>query len=357
MGVPDEPKISGRKADHLALAASGEVEFREESTLLECVRLVHQALPELAADDIDSSTTLAGRKLAAPVIVAGMTGGTAEARTLNRDLARAAESLGLAFGLGSQRAMLLHPELTDTFQVRDAAPTVFLLGNLGVVQARELGVAGVRELCKRIGADALCVHLNPAMELVQDGGDRDFRGALDTIRALCAELGLPVIAKETGCGLSREAARRLRGAGVATVDVSGAGGTSWVGVEAKRAAPGSSQQVLGEELWDWGIPTAASVALCAAEGLEVIATGGLRSGHDVARALALGATAAGLAAPVLRAHRQGGYDGACAFLGNVIASLRAVTLLAGCARTRDLRRAPRVVTGALRDWLADLGLP
>lgn len=348
--------ISKRKADHLELAASGQVDFRETSTLLEEVRLVHQALPELAAGEIDLATSLAGRRLAAPVVVAGMTGGAAEARDLNRDLARAAEALGLAFGLGSQRAMVLHPELADTFQVRDAAPNVFLLGNLGVVQAREMGVARVRDAVRAVGADALCVHINPAMELVQDGGDRDFRGALETIRRLVGELGVPVIAKETGCGLSREAARALAGAGVRTVDVSGAGGTSWVGVEARRAAEGSAARALGESLWDWGIPTAVSVALCAAEGLEVIATGGLRSGHDVARALALGAAAGGLAAPVLRAHREGGYDAVVALLRQVIDGVRAVTLLTGRRRARDLATAPRVLTGALREWLMDLGV-
>ncbi len=354
--MSDDGGISGRKVDHLALAASGEADFRERSTLLEEVHLVHQALPELAADEVDLSTSLAGRRLAAPVIVAGMTGGAAEARSINRDLARAADSLGLAFGLGSQRAMVVRPELEDTYLVRDAAPNVFLLGNLGVVQAKELGVARVRELVRRVGADALCVHLNPAMELIQEHGDRDFRGALDTIRALVHELGVPVIAKETGCGLSREAARALREAGVATVDVSGAGGTSWVGVEARRAPAGSAARALGEELWDWGLPTAVSVAACVAEGLEVIATGGIRGGHDVARALALGASAAGLAAPVLRAHREGGYDGARRFLESVVTSTRAVTLLAGCARARDLASAPRVLGPNLRAWLDDLGL-
>ena len=347
-------EISSRKADHLALAASGEVEFRNASTLLAEVRLIHQALPELAADEIDLTTIIAGRTLAAPVVVSGMTGGTAEAQTINRDLAAAADRLGIAFGLGSQRAMALHPELTPTFEVRDVAPGVFLLGNIGVVQAREMGVTRVRELCARVGADALCVHLNPAMELIQEKGDRDFRGALDTIARLVGEIGLPVIPKETGCGLSREAARALRGVGAETVDVSGAGGTSWVGVETRRAAEGSQAKSLGEDLWDWGVPTAVSVALCAAEGLMPIATGGLRSGYDVARALALGAVAGGLAAPVLRAHRQGGRDAVIAFLETVIAGVRTVTLLCGCRRARDLAQAPRVLTEPLRSWLADL---
>jgi isopentenyl-diphosphate delta-isomerase len=352
----DPSDIARRKADHIAVAASGQADFHDTTTLLADVRLVHQSLPERHADEVDLATSLAGKRLAAPIVVAGMTGGTPAAGALNRDLARVAQALGLAFGLGSQRAMAVHPELESTFQVRDAAPDVVLLGNIGVVQARELGVARVRELVQRVGADALCVHLNPAQELVQDGGDRDFRGGLDTVRRLVGELGVPVIVKETGCGLSPQAAAALAAAGVQSVDVSGAGGTSWVAVEARRAAEGSRQRRLGEELWDWGIPTAVSVAACAAAGLEVVATGGLRSGLDVARALALGAAAGGLAAPVLRAHQAGGLDGARALLEDVVASVRAVTLLAGCGAARELRRAPRVVTGELRAWLDDLGL-
>jgi isopentenyl-diphosphate delta-isomerase len=350
--VPDDTPIARRKADHLALAASGEVEFKETATLLAGVRLVHQSLPELAADELDLSTRIAGRRLAAPVIVSGMTGGTAEAGVLNRDLAWAAARLGLGFGLGSQRAMALHPELLPTYQVREAAPDVFLMGNVGVVQAREMGVERVRGLVEAVGADALCVHLNPAQELIQEDGDRDFRGALETLRRLIDGVGVPVIPKETGCGLSREAARALRAAGATTVDVSGAGGTSWVAVEARRAREGSAARGLGEELWEWGIPTAVSTAWCAAEGLEVIATGGLRTGYDVARALALGAAAGGLAAPVLRAHRAGGRDGVVELLARVVGGVRTVTLLAGCRAARDLARAPRVLTGELAQWLS-----
>lgn len=353
----DQPKISQRKADHLAVAASGQADFRATSTLLEDVHLVHQALPERAADAVDLGTRLVGRRLAAPIVVAGMTGGTPEAQAINRDLAESAQALGLAFGLGSQRPMTLYPELGATYAVRDVAPDVVLFGNIGVVQARELGVAKVRELCARVGADAMCVHLNPAQELVQDGGDRDFRGGLDTIRRLVAELGVPVIVKETGCGLSAEVAAALAASGVTTVDVGGAGGTSWVAVEARRAAAGSRQERLGQELWDWGLPTAVSVAACAAAGLEVIATGGLRSGLDVARAMALGASAGGLAAPVLRAHQAEGQAGVRAFLEQVLASVRSVALLAGCNAATGLVRAPRALGQNLRRWLDDLDVP
>jgi len=346
--------IARRKADHLAVAASGEAEFRATQTLLEGVRLVHQSLPEMATSEIDLSAEVAGRKLAAPLIVSGMTGGTAEAAALNKDLARAAERLGLAFGLGSQRAMIVRPETAPTFQVRDAAPDVTLFGNIGVVQARELGVDAVRGLVDAVGANALCVHLNPAQEMIQEHGDRDFRGALETIARLVDALPVPVIAKETGCGLSRQAARALRAAGVRTVDVSGAGGTSWTAVESRRAAAGSASRALGEELWDWGIPTAVSTVICTQEGLEVVATGGMRSGLDVARAVALGAAAGGMAAPVLRAHREGGFDGALAFLGRVVDGVRAVCLLTASRSARDLQRAPRVLTGELVEWLEAL---
>jgi len=354
--VPVKPDISRRKADHLAVAASGEADFRRRTTLLEQVHLIHQALPERAVADVDLTTSLLGKTLAAPVVVSGMTGGTDESLKINRDLARAAQQLGIGFGVGSQRAMAEHPELEATFQVRDTAPDVFLIGNLGVVQARALGPDKVATLASKIGADAMAIHLNPAMELIQDGGDRDFTGALATIAALVAALPVPVIVKETGCGLSPEVARAVARAGVRAVDVSGAGGTSWVAVEARRAAPDSDAAALGDELWDWGIPTAVSVSACARAKLEVIATGGLRSGYDVARAIALGATAGGVAAPALRAHRDGGFDGALRYLSRVIDSIRTITLLCGCASSADLARAPRHLGPELRSWLDDLGL-
>lgn len=348
--------ISQRKADHIAVAASGDADFRRRSTLLEDVHLVHQALPELSLEQIDLSCEIAGMRLQAPVVISGMTGGTDEAGAINQDLARAAERLGLAFGVGSQRAMAQHPELEATFRVRDVAPEVNLIGNLGVVQARTFGPEKVAELAERIAANAMVIHLNPAMELIQEDGDRDFRGSLDIIAELVEALPIPVIAKETGCGLSPEAADSLARAGVAAVDVSGAGGTSWVAVEARRARDGSAAKRLGEELWDWGIPTAVSTAACARRGLDVIATGGLRSGLDIARALALGARCGGLAAPVLRAWRAGGFDGAVTYLEELIGSVRTVSLLCGCASSGDLAHAPRHLGPRLQGWLDDLGI-
>jgi isopentenyl-diphosphate delta-isomerase len=349
--------IGDRKADHLALCAEADVGFRTRTTLLEQVRLVHDALPELALKDVDTKAHLLGKTLRAPIVIASMTGGTEEAGRINRELAEIAEERGYGFGLGSQRAMHLKPSVGSTYRVRKSAPGTLVLGNVGVVQARAMTTSEVRLLVDEVGADALCVHLNPAMELVQGGGDRDFSHGLETIGRLVRDLGVPVVVKETGCGIGPSVARRLREVGVKHVDVSGAGGTSWVGVEAKRAeAAGDTRgRQLGEALWDWGIPTAASVALVAAVGFEtIVATGGIATGLDVARAVALGATAAGIARPVLRALSSGGRAAAAALLDEVEAELRAAMLLTGSRDLAALRRAPRVVVGELASWMGQL---
>jgi len=351
--VADEPAIARRKADHLEVAASGRADFAA-TTLLEHVHLVHQALPELALDDVVLATELCGKQLRAPLVITGMTGGTAEAAQVNRDLARAAEAAGIALGLGSQRAMDEHPELAATYQVRDVAPDVVLLGNVGAVQALAMGPARVVELAKRVGADALAVHLNPAQELIQERGDRDFRGVRDGLARLVEHSPIPVVVKETGCGLSHDAARALFAIGVRTVDVSGAGGTIWIAVEALRAPEGSAAASLGSELREWGLPTAVSVVACVGAGLATIASGGLRSGYDVARAIALGARAGGMAAPMLRAQRSGGVDAVREAIDHIVASIRAVSLLAGCANVHDLARAPRHLGAPLRTFLDDL---
>lgn len=343
--------IGQRKRDHLDLCATGDVGFRERTTLLECVRLMHDALPDLCLDDLDTRVTVLGKTLRFPLIIAAMTGGTQEAAEVNHALAAIAESRGYGFGLGSQRAMHRRAEVSWTYAVRERAPTTLLLGNVGVVQAREMNTEALVALAREVGADALCVHMNPAMELVQPGGDRDFRGGAALFARAVAELPFPVVAKETGNGIGARAAQKLRGAGVRHVDVSGAGGTSWVGVETLRAEGGARR--LGEALWDWGVPTAASVGVCAAAGFEtVIATGGIFTGHDIARALSLGATVCGIARPVLKAFRAGGADGAARFLDEVEQELRAVMLLTGSRTVADLRAAPRLVVGELERWLA-----
>jgi isopentenyl-diphosphate delta-isomerase len=343
-------EIERRKADHLDLCATDEVAFRGRTTLLECVRLVHQSLPETSYESIDTRVRLLGKELRAPLVIAAMTGGHERAADINRGLATIANDLGYAFGLGSQRAMQKRPETSWTYQVREKAPDVLLFGNVGVVQARDMSTEDIRRMIEDVGADALCVHMNPAMELVQPEGDRDFSGGLQTFQRLWAELGVPVIAKETGSGISREVAAKLRGIGIRHADTSGAGGTSWVGVETLRAE--NEGRALGEALWDWGIPTAASVRYCVEAGLTTIATGGIRSGMDVARAIALGASCAGIARNVYQAFLEGGIDGARQFLLQVERELRSVMLLCGARTIQELQRAPRVLVGELVDWVA-----
>jgi isopentenyl-diphosphate delta-isomerase len=341
--------ISRRKDDHLDLATSGDVGFKQTTTLFEHVRLVHDALPELSVDELDTSVELMGKRLRAPILIAGMTGGSDRAERINKELAAIAEARGYAFGLGSQRAMHKHPGKSSTYAVREVAPTTLLLGNLGIVQAAQMSNEDVQKLVDGVGADALCVHLNPAMELVQDEGDRDFRGGLATLERFL-KLGLRVVVKETGCGLSGSVARRVRALGVEYVDVSGAGGTSWVAVETHRAS--EKLRPLGQAFWEWGIPTAASVALCAPHGFRgIFATGGISSGLEIAKAIALGASAGGIARKALQALETGGTEGANTFFDRIEAELRAAMLLTGSRNLKALSKAPRMITGELAEWL------
>ena len=346
----NDPAISSRKADHIDLCVSGDVGFHAKSTLFETVEFVHDALPEMSLDDLDTSVELFGKQLRAPIIIAAMTGGTDRARSINRELAQLAEERGYGFGLGSQRA-ILKGQPRDTYEVRDVAPSTLVLGNIGGVQARALSTDEVRSLVDAVGADALCVHLNPAMEIVQPEGDRDFAGVVETLERLVRDLGVPVIAKETGCGLGAHAVKKLAKAGVRHVDVSGAGGTSWVAVEAARAL--GDARTLGDAFREWGVPTAASVMIskrARPRFKTIIATGGVASGIDAAKAIALGADAAGIARPVLQALVAGGREGAARFLNQVEAELRAVMLLVGARTVEDLQKAPVVLGSALERW-------
>lgn len=339
-----------RKQSHLDICEREQVEYATRTTLFEDVELIHNALPELALADIDTSVEFLGKRLRAPFLITGMTGGTEDASRVNRDLADVAERCGIAFGLGSQRVMQRHPETAWTFEVRTRAPTTVVLANIGVNQAAEQPTAAVRALVEHVGADGLCVHLNPAQELIQPEGDRSFVNGEATFRRLCAELGVPVIAKETGCGISAAVGARLRAAGVRIVDVSGAGGTSWVRVEALRGD--AQSRALGDLFAGWGIPTAASLGMLRASGLQLIASGGLRTGLEMAKAIALGAHLCGAALPLFRAYRQGGIEAALALVEELVAGLRAAMLLTGSRTLADLRRQPLVLGPRIRAWIA-----
>ena len=345
-----------RKDAHLDLCATEEVAPLENATLFGDVHLVHCAMPELAFDQVQLGLSWFGKTLKAPLLVTGMTGGTERAGQVNRELAQVAEEFGVAFGVGSQRAMAERPELVSTYAVRDVAPHTVLIGNLGLVQATRMTLEQIRRLTDSIGADALALHLNPGQELNQPEGDRDFERGYLTVTALARAYGERLLVKETGCGISPEVARRLVDCGVKSLDVSGLGGTSWVRVEQLRST--GVARVVGAQFASWGIPTAAAVATvrkAVGPDIRLVASGGVRTGLDVAKALALGADVGGMALPLFRAQQQGGVQGVRVALQTVMTALTQALALTGSRSVVELRAQPRVVTGELKDWLQALG--
>lgn len=300
--MPHKSSTSDRKADHIRVNLQEDVRSAL-TTGLDNYRFTHQALPELNLADVDMTLTLFGRSLHAPLLISSMTGGTSQAEKLNRTLGLAAQETGIAMGLGSQRAALEDPTLASTFQVRDVAPNVLLFSNLGAIQLNNgLGVEDCQRAVDMIEADGLILHLNPLQEAVQPEGDTNFGGLLEKIEVVCQALKVPVIVKEVGWGLSARAARQLASAGVAALDVAGAGGVSWTQVEMHRAQT-ESQRSLAASFRDWGIPTAESIlqARRVAPDIPIFASGGIRTGGEIAKCIALGATLGGLATPFLKA--------------------------------------------------------
>ncbi len=305
--MPDDTTHASRKLEHLNINLKENVQFRATTNGLECYRFVHQALPELALEQIDLSATLFDHRLRAPFLISSMTGGADEAERINLTLASAAQATGIAMGLGSQRAAIEDESLAYSYDVRRVAPDILLFANLGAIQLNyPSSVDQCRRAVEMIQADALILHLNSIQEAVQSGGNTNWKGLLGKIEQVCRALEVPVIAKEVGFGISEEAARQLAHAGVAAIDVAGAGGTSWAAVESRRA-PSPFLRRLAEAFWDWGIPTAESLerARRGAPDLPLIASGGIRDGVEAAKCIALGARLVGYASPMLRLADQG----------------------------------------------------
>jgi isopentenyl-diphosphate delta-isomerase len=339
LATPDAERTQARKADHLRVCLEDDVQSRV-TTGLERYRFTHCCLPEINRCEVDLRTHFLGKSLRAPLLISSMTGGTEQAKTINQRLARLAQRHGLAMGVGSQRVAIEKPGVAHTFAVRDLAPDIVLLANVGAVQ---LNLSYGLEECQRavdwLGADALILHLNPLQEAVQTGGDTAFGDLLVKIADLCARLPVPVIAKEVGNGITAPMAERLVAAGVAAIDVAGAGGTSWAKVESARAAD-PKQRRLGATFADWGMPTADCVTAIAARFPEMplIASGGLRNGLDVAKVLALGADLAGLAWPFLQAAAES--EGALEFLADVlIAEVETALFCTGNRTIPELRQS------------------
>jgi isopentenyl-diphosphate delta-isomerase len=338
--------IENRKADHIRICLEEDVSGRNITSGFERDRFVHQALPEINLSDVGTSTELWGRRLKVPMLISSMTGGVPRAEEINRNLATAAQELGLAMGVGSQRAALQHPELARTYQVRAIAPDIPLFANIGAVQLNySYGVDDCRRAVDMIEADALILHLNALQEAVQPEGDTNFAGLADKIAQVCREVGVPVIAKEVGWGISADVARMLWEAGVSAIDVAGAGGTSWSQVELHRI-PDERGRLVAEGFADWGIPTATSLLSIrqagVPEGKRLFASGGVRNGIDVAKALALGADLAGMARPFLIAAAMSAEH--TVELGSVLRDqLRIAMFSIGSANLAQLRNTPHLV--------------
>ena len=334
-----------RKADHIRICLEEDVAGREITPGFERYRFVHQALPEINLRDVDTSLDLWGRGLKAPLLISSMTGGTARAEEINRNLATGAQELRIAMGVGSQRAALERPELAPTYQVRQYAPDIPLFANIGAVQLNySYGIDECKRAVDMIEADALVLHLNAIQEAVQPEGDTNFGGLAKKIEAVCRQVGVPVIAKEVGWGISYEVAQLLWNAGVAAIDVAGAGGTSWSQVEAHRIGT-EHGRLVAEAFASWGIPTAESLRLVQKppmpDGALVFASGGLRNGLDAAMSVALGATLAGMARPFLKAAAMSAES--VVELGGVIRDqLRIAMFGVGATNLQALRGTPHL---------------
>ena len=339
--------ISNRKLEHLLICENYDVEFKNKTTGFEDIELIHNVLPEIDKNDIDLSTSVFGKKLDSPLFITAITGGHPAAKEINKQLAIAAENNGIALGVGSQRAACEHPELEDTYTVvRENAPDCLLVGNIG---APQLNLA--EKAVEILDADILAIHLNPLQESIQPEGDLDARGYTDLIAQITDSVKIPVLAKETGCGISAESAKILVDAGVDFIDIEGAGGTSWAAVETYRA----EDRYLGETFWDWGIPTAISTAEVVNNvNVPVISSGGIRTGLEAAKAIALGADAVGMALPFLK--NCSSQEALNTFVKRFNDSLRIAMFLVGANNIEELKQSRLVIRGKTREWLNERGI-
>ncbi|UCE97035.1 MAG: type 2 isopentenyl-diphosphate Delta-isomerase [Candidatus Bathyarchaeota archaeon] len=325
----------------------------------ENVHFVHKALPEIDREKIHLKIKVFNHEFSAPFIVGAMTGGTPKAKKINTSISEAVEELNLGMGVGSQRAAIDEPRLESTYRiVRKRAPNAFLVANIGASQlVRGYGVKEASRAVEMIEADALAIHLNPLQEAIQPEGEAQYAGVLEKIEELTQNLQIPIIAKETGAGISAEVAKRLERIKVEGVDVSGAGGTSWAAVEHHRArtANDTFHERLGRSFWDWGIPTIISIIeVSQSTKLTIIGSGGLRSGLDMAKTLALGASLTSMSTPLLRPATKSTSE-VKETLKLIIEELRNTMFLVGAESIEELKKAPVMVIGKMAEWLERRG--
>ena len=355
-------EVKQRKIEHVKIALEQDISAAQKANWND-IQFVHQALPEVNLDEIDTSVNFLGHTLRYPLFISSLTGGHDDVISINHNLAQAAEHYGLALGVGSQRAGIMNPEVTSSYAItREQAPTTFLIANIGapqlITQARHapFTIEQVEHAITMIGANALAVHMNSLQEATQPEGDRRSVGEAAALKTLTEKVSVPVIAKETGAGVCREQALLLRSCGVSAIDVGGAGGSSMSAMEAERSkARGDERtQNLGLLFRDWGIATPISIVEAKMAHVPLISTGGVRTGLDIARAIALGATIVGMGFPFLKAASQS-YDAVCELLETVMAQLKVAMQLSGATNIEQLQQTDIVVTGETRNWLSMRG--
>ncbi|MHA1266593.1 MAG: type 2 isopentenyl-diphosphate Delta-isomerase [Candidatus Helarchaeota archaeon] len=353
-----------RKLEHIEICLNKNVQFKRKTAGFEEIELVHQSIPELNLKEIDTTLKFLGEEFSYPILINAMTGGHALSTKINRTLAQIAAEFNIPMGVGSQRAALEDNTLVGTYRIaREAAQFVsgkiFLIGNIGAAQLIKTESPNhatqlVKECIEMIEADAIAIHLNPLQEALQKEGDVDYKGLINKLGRIIKTVKVPVIIKETGNGLSPQVLKALKAVGVKYVDVSGAGGTSWAAIESFRHEENSVPALVANDFRDWGIPTAVSTILAAKMGFNVIASGGIRSGIDIAKALACGAEMAGLALPFLKSAYMENVDILRAQLLLFSKELKTSMFLTGSANLASLKLAKKIFFGRIKDWLTQL---
>jgi isopentenyl-diphosphate delta-isomerase len=346
--------IEDRKSEGLHIPIKEDVQARKSTTLLENVTLIHDALPDINFKEINLSTTFLKHKLSAPILIDAMTGGTIESKKINSNLASAAEELGIAMGVGSQRAGLESRSLAESYIIaRKKAPSIFLIANIGGVQLiDDFDLKKIQRIIDMIEANALAIHLNPLQELIQPEGEPRFLGILEKISDLAINLNIPVIIKEVGCGLSHESASKLDVSNIDAINIAGAGGTSWAAIEHFRAKQKGDEKKaeLGKLFWDWGIPTAASILeVKQGTNLPIIASGGIRTGLDICKCIAMGASIVGMAYPFLIKAMKSKKE-VVSLLNQLQLQIKSTMFVTGNLSIRDLSKTRYIVTGKLFEW-------
>lgn len=343
-------ETSRRKIEHVRVCLRKDVEGK---SYFQDIRLIHNPIPDICIDDVVMKTEFLGHELSAPILIASMTGGHPATERINATLAKAAEEENIGMGVGSQRAALEDPKQEDSFKVvRRNAPTAFVYANLGIAQLKKYGIDGARRAVEMVDADAIAIHFNFLQEAIS-GEDPDARGCVDILKELCQELDRPVIAKEIGFGMTRDAALKLKECGVSAIDVGGCGGTNFAMVEAYRIRNAMRRDV-GMKFVEWGIPTPVSIRECSV-GIPIIATGGIRSGVDVARALALGASVASIGLPFLRESLKG-VKAVVRMIRCLKEELRISMFSCGCRNVEEMKKAKYVIVGETAEFMRQRGL-